>query len=150
MTPDEFELAAAGQAAEQAFDHLCRAHGNDPEVIRGYLADLLAADTARIQRQLVGDTGPVVVGSYRRGYGCDAGEFPAWAVFTTRALADAAIAEYDAAVRRAEAAGMSGICHVGDLVIAPADEIPTDPPSFRPMVGDNLYLLRYWPEDDTP
>lgn len=89
-----------------------------------------------------GIDGPVVVGDVG-GYGCDSGEFPAVALFTTRALAEAAIADYEAAVTRAEKAGVVGVCHHGDYVIA--DHLATDVLSLRNLLDEHLYLLDYWP-----
>lgn len=92
--------------------------------------------------------GPVLV-HHTGGYGCDGGEVAAWALYTTRALAEAAIAEYDAAVRRAEADGVRGICHVGDFAIASLAEVAIDPPALMEHDDDSLYLFRYWREVDT-
>ncbi len=91
--------------------------------------------------------GPVLM-HHIGGYGCDGGEVAAWAMYSTRALAEAAIAEYDAVVRRAEADGCRGICHVGDFAIATPDQVPLDPPALMEHDGDSLYLFRYWREAD--
>lgn len=85
---------------------------------------------------------PVVVGCVS-GYGCDSGEVPAVAVFTTRAAAQAFIDEYDTTVRRAEADGKRGTCQVGDYRIADDTDLLTDPPHPSVMIDGWLYLRHY-------
>jgi hypothetical protein len=68
----------------------------------------------------------------------------AWGVYTSREAAQAVVDGYDAAVRAAEAAGQHGICHVGDLWVASAEEVPVNPTLADLFAGaGNLYLRPY-------
>ena len=79
-----------------------------------------------------------------QGDDCCGGPTPV-ALFDDRQRAEALIAEYDDAVRRAEADGVTGICHVGDYRIAEPDEVPVNPSSVRVLLSDFLYLTEYLP-----
>lgn len=90
--------------------------------------------------ELAEPTVPIVVGD-TNGYGCDGGEFPAIAVFSTREAAQAFIDEWDATCRRATVDGVSGTCHEGDLTIG--DDLLVNPPHISAIIDHIVYLRKY-------